>query len=67
MEDGGRRSNKPTSSLLHLPSSIFVPYAPPMGFLQQPVQAKLSKLIGAEVRFDSLSMSLLGGSIEARG
>jgi hypothetical protein len=38
-----------------------------MGLLQQPVQAKLSKLIGAEVRFDNLSVSLLGGSIEARG
>src|SRR5678816_3734740 len=38
-----------------------------MRFLQQSVQAKLSKLIGAEVRFDNLSVSLLGGSIEARG
>jgi hypothetical protein len=38
-----------------------------MGLLQQPVQAKLSKLIGAEVRFEHLSVSLLGGSIEARG
>jgi hypothetical protein len=38
-----------------------------MGILQQPVQAKLSKLLGAEVRFENLNVSLLGGSIEARG
>lgn len=38
-----------------------------MSLLQQPVQAKLSKLIGAEVRFGNFSVSLLGGSIEARG
>ena len=38
-----------------------------MGILQQPVQSKLSQLIGAEVRFEELKVSLLAGSIEARG
>jgi len=35
--------------------------------LQQPIQRKLSALLGAEVTFDKLNFSLLGGSIEAVG
>ncbi len=38
-----------------------------MMLLQQPIQRKLSALLGAEVTFDKLNFSLLGGSIEAVG
>ena len=38
-----------------------------MALLQQPIQRKLSALIGAEVTFDKLNLSLLSGTIEALG
>ena len=38
-----------------------------MSFLQQPLERKLSALIGAEVSFATFKMSLLGGWIEAFG
>lgn len=38
-----------------------------MALLQQPIQRKLSALLGAEVTFDKLNLSLLGGTIEAAG
>ena len=38
-----------------------------MALLQQPIQRKLSALIGAEVTFDKFSISLLKGVIEAAG
>src|SRR5688572_2773146 len=38
-----------------------------MGLLQHPVQRKLSALIGAEVTFEKLNVSLLGGSLDAYG
>ena len=36
-------------------------------FLQQFIQRKLSAVLGADVTFDKLSVSLLGGTIEAAG
>ena len=38
-----------------------------MGLLQQPLERKLSAMLGAEVTFEKLHISLLGGSIEAQG
>ena len=38
-----------------------------MALLQQPIQRKLSSLLGANVTFEKLNLSLLGGSIEANG
>lgn len=38
-----------------------------MGLLRQPVERKLSAMLGAEVTFEKLNFSLLGGSVEAQG
>jgi uncharacterized protein involved in outer membrane biogenesis len=38
-----------------------------MALLQQPIQRKLSALLGAAVTFDKLNLSLLSGTIEAVG
>jgi hypothetical protein len=38
-----------------------------MGLLQQPVERRLSAMLGAEVTFEKLHFSLLGGSVEAQG
>lgn len=38
-----------------------------MNLLQNPIQRKLSALLGAEVAFEKLSISLLGGTIDAHG
>jgi hypothetical protein len=38
-----------------------------VALLQQPIQRKLSALIGADVTFEKLNLSLLGGSIDAIG
>jgi uncharacterized protein involved in outer membrane biogenesis len=38
-----------------------------MALLQNPIQRKLSTLLGADVSFERLNLSLLGGSIDARG
>jgi uncharacterized protein involved in outer membrane biogenesis len=38
-----------------------------MGLLQQPVERKLSAVLGAEVTFEKLHFSVLGGSVEAQG
>lgn len=38
-----------------------------MAIIQQAIQRKLSALLGAEVSFDKLNVSLLGGSVEAIG
>lgn len=42
-------------------------YDAAMGLLKQPVERKLSAMLGAEVTFDKLNFSLLGGSVEAQG
>lgn len=42
-------------------------YALCMGILQQPIQRKLSSLLGAQVTFEKLNVSLIGGSIDAAG
>ena len=38
-----------------------------MRFLRRPLQRKLSQLLGAEVTFERLDVSLVGGSIDAEG
>jgi hypothetical protein len=38
-----------------------------MGLLKQPVERKLSALVGAQVTFENLSVSLLSASVDARG
>src|SRR5688500_10224175 len=38
-----------------------------MGLLQEPVERKLSALVGAEVTFENLSVSILSASVDARG
>jgi hypothetical protein len=38
-----------------------------MSLLRQPIERRLSAFIGAEVTFDKLKLSLLGGSLEASG
>jgi hypothetical protein len=38
-----------------------------MGLLQHPAERRLSAMIGADVTFEKLNVSLLGGSVEAQG
>ncbi|HEV7300757.1 MAG TPA: hypothetical protein VGN72_15430 [Tepidisphaeraceae bacterium] len=38
-----------------------------MALLQNPIQRRISSLLGADVSFEHLRVSLLGGSIDARG
>ena len=42
-------------------------YAAAMRFLRRPLQRKLSQLLGAEVTFERLDVSLVGGAIDAEG
>ena len=42
-------------------------YAPVMRFIRRPLQRKLSQLLGAEVTFERLDVSLVGGSVDAQG
>src|SRR5688572_16767914 len=38
-----------------------------MGLLKQPVERKLSALVGAQVTFEDLSVSVLSASVDGRG
>ena len=42
-------------------------YDPPMGLLQQPLERRLSAMLGAAVTFEKLHVNVLGGSVEAEG